>query len=252
MNLTFWQYLAIASLGIAASIINMMAGGGSNLILPLMMMFGVPPDIANGSNRVGIFFQSLAGIRSFYRADRLPTHDLRSLLLPMILGGLAGSALASVLPNAILKPTLLISMLSVAAVNFFRPQMMLVPADAQVRTIASTRGAWLLLFLGGVYGGFVQAGAAFVLLPIFSGLLRYDLLRANALKVLCTLVFTTVALAVFITQGKIWWDVALVLAAGNTIGSIIGVRISLKLPQAAMRWILFAMTLVAAAAALLK
>ena len=98
----------------------------------------------------------------------------------------------------------------------------------------------------------MQAGAAFVLLPIFSGLLRYDLLRANALKVLCTLVFTTVALAVFITQGKIWWDVALVLAAGNTIGSIIGVRISLKLPQAAMRWILFAMTLVAAAAALLK
>ena len=68
MDLALWQYAAIALLGIVASIINMMAGGGSNLILPLLMMFGVPPDIANGSNRVGVFFQSIAGIRKIGRA----------------------------------------------------------------------------------------------------------------------------------------------------------------------------------------
>lgn len=252
MNLTFWHYLIIALLGITASIINMMAGGGSNLVLPLLMMFGLPPDIANGSNRVGIFFQSLAGIRSFYRADRLPTHDLRQILLPTVIGGLAGAGLASVLPNTVLKPALLASVLAVAALTFFKPNLLIVPEGAVPQTVAATRGARALLFLTGVYGGFVQASAGFLLLPLMTGLLHYDLMRANALKILCTLVFTTVSLLVFMSQGKIWWSVALVLAAGNTIGSIIGVRISLRLNPKIIRWVLFGMTLVAAAGALLK
>lgn len=252
MNLTFWHYLIIALLGITASIINMMAGGGSNLVLPLLMMFGLPPDIANGSNRVGIFFQSLAGIRSFYRADRLPTHDLRQILLPTVIGGLVGAGLASVLPNTVLKPALLASVLAVAALTFFKPNLLIVPEGAVPKTVAATRGARALLFLTGVYGGFVQASAGFLLLPLMTGLLHYDLMRANALKILCTLVFTTVSLLVFMSQGKIWWSVALVLAAGNTIGSIIGVRISLRLNPKIIRWVLFGMTLVAAAGALLK
>lgn len=252
MNLTLWHYLAIGLLGVVASIINMMAGGGSNLVLPLMMVFGIPPDIANGSNRVGIFFQSLAGIRSFYRADRLPTHDLRQILLPTVIGGLAGAGLASVLPNTVLKPALLASVLTVAALTFFKPNLLIVPEGAVPKTVAATRGARALLFLTGVYGGFVQASAGFLLLPLMTGLLHYDLMRANALKILCTLVFTTVSLLVFMSQGKIWWSVALVLAAGNTIGSIIGVRISLRLNPKIIRWVLFGMTLVAAASALLK
>lgn len=252
MDLSLWHYLAIALLGVVASIINMMAGGGSNLVLPLMMVFGIPPDIANGSNRVGIFFQSLAGIRSFRRAGRLPTHDLRGILPPVMVGGLAGAVLASLLPNTVLKPALLISILGVAALTFFKPQLLLVPPDANARYVSHTRGARLLLFLTGVYGGFVQASAGFLLLPLFSGLLHYDLIRANALKVLCTLMFTIVALAVFMQQGKIWWSVGLALAAGNTLGAMIGVRISLQLPPQVMRWILFAMTLIAAVAALLR
>lgn len=252
MNLTLWHYLAIGLLGVVASIINMMAGGGSNLVLPLMMVFGIPPDIANGSNRVGIFFQSLAGIRSFYRADRLPTHDLRQILLPTVIGGLAGAGLASVLPNTVLKPALLASVLAVAALTFFKPNLLIVPEGAVPKAVAATRGARALLFLTGVYGGFVQASAGFLLLPLMTGLLHYDLMRANALKILCTLVFTTVSLLVFMSQGKIWWSVALALAAGNTIGSIIGVRISLRLNPKIIRWVLFGMTLVAAASALLK
>ena len=200
----------------------------------------------------GHFFQSLAGIRSFYRADRLPTHDVRQILLPTVVGGLVGAVLASVLPNTVLKPALLISVLAVAALSFFQPDLLLVPEGAQPRTVAATRGARLLLFLTGMYGGFVQASAGFLLLPLMTGLLHYDLVRANALKILCTLVFTTVSLLVFMSQGKIWWSVALVLAAGNTIGSVIGVKISLRLDPKIIRWILFGMTIVAAVAALFK
>ncbi|WP_107860631.1 sulfite exporter TauE/SafE family protein [Neisseria weaveri] len=252
MDLTLWHYLAIATLGILASIINILAGGGSNLILPLLMAFGVPPDIANASNRVGIFFQSLTGIRGFRNAGALPTHDLRGILLPMIFGGLVGSVLASVLPNQILKPALLVCILGVATLTFLKPQLLLPPQNVQERKVSDTRGAAVLLFAVGIYGGFVQASTAFILLPVLAGVLHYNLLRANALKLVCTLAFTVVALAVFIVQGQIWWDVGLVLAAGNAIGSMIGVKIALKLSPNTLRTILFVMTVVAVAAAFLK
>ncbi|EGV34997.1 sulfite exporter TauE/SafE family protein [Neisseria weaveri] len=252
MDLTLWHYAAIAVLGILASIINILAGGGSNLILPLLMAFGVPPDIANASNRVGIFFQSLTGIRGFRNAGALPTHDLRGILLPMVFGGLVGSVLASVLPNQILKPALLVCILGVATLTFLKPQLLLPPQNVQERKVSDTRGAAVLLFAVGIYGGFVQASTAFILLPVLAGVLHYNLLRANALKLVCTLAFTVVALAVFIVQGQIWWDVGLVLAAGNILGSIIGVKIALKLSPNTLRTILFVMTVVAVAAAFLK
>ncbi|UOO75814.1 sulfite exporter TauE/SafE family protein [Neisseria sp. Dent CA1/247] len=252
MDLTLWHYLAIAALGILASIINILAGGGSNLILPLLMAFGVPPDIANASNRVGIFFQSLTGIRGFRNAGALPTHDLRGILLPMVAGGLVGSVLASVLPNQILKPALLVCILGVATLTFLKPQLLLPPQNVQERKVSDTRGAAVLLFAVGIYGGFVQASTAFILLPVLAGVLHYNLLRANALKLVCTLAFTIVALAVFIVQGQIWWDVGLVLAAGNILGSMIGVKIALKLSPNTLRTILFVMTVAAVAAAFLK
>ncbi len=252
IDLSLWHYLAIAALGVVASIINILAGGGSNLILPLLMMFGVPPDVANGSNRVGIFFQSLAGIRGFKQAEKLPTGDLRGILLPMMLGGFAGSLLASILPNSVLKPALLLTMLGVAALTLFKPDLLLTPENTQVRKVADTAWARPLLFAAGIYGGFVQAGAGFLMLPLFAGLLCYDLVRANALKLVCTLAFTTISLLVFVWYGKVWWLVGGVLAVGNTIGAMIGVRMALKLSHDTMRWILFVMTLVAVVGALWK
>lgn len=252
MDLTLWHYAAIAALGVVASIVNILAGGGSNLILPVLMIFGVPPDVANGTNRVGVLFQSLAGIRGFKKAGRLPAGDLRGIMLPTVAGGLAGSLLASVLPNAILKPALLLTMLGVATLILFKPSLLLAADGTAVRRVSDTPWARPVLFAAGIYGGFVQAGAGFLLLPVLAGLLCYDLLRANALKVLCTLAFTLVSLAVFVWYGKIWWSVGLALAAGNTLGAMIGVRLALKLSPNVMRWLLFVMTLAAVAGALWK
>ncbi|MDO4693627.1 MAG: sulfite exporter TauE/SafE family protein [Eikenella sp.] len=251
-NFTFWHYLAIFLLGIAASIINITAAGGSNLTLPLMMAFGVPPDIANGSNRVGIFLQSLTGLRGFAKAGKMPTADLRGILLPTLAGGLLGALSAAFLPNSLLKPLLLGAMLAVAALMAFKPNLLLAGESRQAKTVKETPQAAAWLFAAGMYGGFVQAGVGFLMLPILVGLLHYDLVRGNALKIACTLCFTTVALTVFLANGQIWWGIALSLAAGNIIGAQLGVKLALSIPAERMRWLLFAMTLAAVVMAFLK
>lgn len=252
LDFTLGQYVLIGILGIVAGIINMMAGGGSNLILPVLMMFGVPADIANATNRVGVFMQSVSGAHGFHKAGKLPTDDLAGILWPMMFGGLLGALVASFAPVHILKPMLLLTMLGVAAVVAFKPNLLLHDPDTQPIRVADKPHSRYALILVGMYGGFVQAAAGFLLLPVLAGLLKYDLVRANALKVCCTLGFTLVALAIFITRGQVMWDVGLVLAVCSAIGARLGVKTAIKLKPETLRKILFVMTLVAVVLALFK
>ena len=62
---------------------------------------------------------------------------------------------------------------------------------------------FVMLFYAGVYGGFVQAGVGFVLIAALAGGLRYDLVRANALKVVCTALLSVASLAVFVSTDRV-------------------------------------------------
>jgi len=236
--------------GVLAGIINTMAGGGSNLTLPALMMMGLPADVANATNRVGVFLQCLVGMRGFDKQGRLEKGDLKGILIPTLVGGLAGALAASFLPVALLKPVLLGTMVTVALVILIRPSAIMPAADEQILKVADSSTAWWGLWLAGFYGGFVQAGVGFVLIAALAGALRYDLVRANALKMLCTAAFTLVALVVFIWRDQIVWIPGLVLAVGTMTGAKIGVKLALNISQRALKWFLFVMTLCASIAAL--
>lgn len=233
--------------GFLAGGINTVAGGGSNLTLPVLMMLGLPADMANGTNRVGIWLQCLAGVRAFDRHEALPRTAVVPVFVPTLSGGLVGALLAVVLPNLYLKPVLLICILVMAVVMLVKPEVIAPPPGTAARSPAESKLAWWGLFGAGVYGGFVQAGVGFILLAVLTAGLRYDLLRANALKMSCALAFTTVALGVFIVFGKVHWLPGLVLAAGATVGAWLAVRIAVKVSHLTLRRILFVLTLVAVA-----
>ena len=68
--------------GILAGFINTIAGGGSIFTLPALMLMGMPADVANGTNRVGVVIQSLAGVREFHQQDKLDKSALFPFSLP--------------------------------------------------------------------------------------------------------------------------------------------------------------------------
>lgn len=262
MGIDFLGGVLIVVLGIFVGIINILAGGGSNLILPLLMVLGIDPQVANATNRVGIWIQSVVGIRGFQRSGYLASDDLPLILLPTLIGGLCGAfcaakldvivawipGLGDIAEASLIKIVLLGTMLIVAALMLFRPQTVL-PDAGTPRRAAQTPSAFFWLWLAGVYGGFVQAGVGFVLITALTGSLRYDLVRANALKLVCTLAFTSVALIIFILQGQVLWLVGIILGIGNAIGAAIGVKCALTINKNLLRWILFTMTVCAVVAA---
>ncbi|PPC75585.1 permease [Pokkaliibacter plantistimulans] len=247
-TLSYWLLLVVV--GLIAGVINTLAGGGSNLTLPALMVLGMPPEVANATNRVGVALQCLVGSLGFKRHNQLPVEEIRPILWPTISGGLLGSIIASYAPSSWLKPMLLGTMLTMAIVMLIRPSVIAPPPGTPARTMQQTPSAWWVLFLAGIYGGFVQAGVGFILIAALAGSLRYDLVRANALKLVCSLTFTLVALVVFVVRGQVDWVPGLILGLGTMTGAHLAVKMAIKAPASVLKWFLFVMTLCGCAAAL--
>ena len=242
--------LLLIATGVVAGVINTLAGGGTNLTLPALMVMGIPPDVANATNRVGVLLQSLVGLLGFRTHGKLPTADIGPILLPTMVGGVFGAGAAAFAPAAILKPLLLGAMLSMTILILVKPEVVAPPPDTVPRRVREHPASWFWLWLAGFYGGFVQAGVGFILITALAGSLRYDLVRTNALKMVCVFSFTLLALAVFIAQGLVWWLPGLILASGTMAGAHLAVRFAIKAKPSTLKWFLFIMTLCGTIAAL--
>lgn len=245
-------HAALLGAGIAAGFINTMAGGGSLLTLPALMLLGLPPNVANGTNRLAVVSQSLLGVLSFHREGKLHTKAMVPVTAPAVLGAIAGAVVAAIAPPEILEPVLLGTMIAMALVMLLMPKLVMAEPDEVPRSPWKHFPSWLGLFGAGVYGGFVQAGVGFVLLAVLGGLLRYDAVRANALKLVCTLVFTLPALAIFVVAGQVEWIPAVLLALGTMMGSFLGVRFAVKANRRVLHAIIVAMVIASCVAAFLK
>jgi uncharacterized membrane protein YfcA len=248
-DISVFSVLLLAGAGYLAGFINTIAGGGSMLTLPAFMMLGLPADIANGTNRVGILLQSIAGTRGFYKAGKLAPDTVIPTLIPTLAGSLAGSLLASYLPVSWLKPALLGTMLLMALLMLLQPSVVAPPPGTPACALRDRPLAWLGLFAAGLYGGFVQAGVGFILIAALAGGLRYDLVRTNALKMAITAALTLVALGVFIARDQVWWIPGLLMAVGTVMGALTSVKFAIAVSQSVLKWVLFAMVLLSCAGA---
>ncbi|MFT5707008.1 MAG: putative membrane protein YfcA [Oceanospirillaceae bacterium] len=248
MEISALDILLLLTAGLFGGIINTLAGGGSNLTMPALMVMGLPADVANATNRLGIFLQSLTAVTKFHQQDRLPKDDLKGVLIPSIVGGLIGAIGAAWAPVWLLKPLLLGTMLTVAGIMLFWPSA-IPDENSQAYKVSERRSGFWGLLLAGIYGGFVQAGVGFILLTVLASSLRYDLVRANALKLLCSLGFTAIALLVFISQGLVNWHYGLILSVGFIAGAFFGVKLAIKASAKTMKRAVFLLTLFACIAA---
>lgn len=251
LELTFLSVSLLIIAGLIGGFINTLAGGGSMLTLPVLMMMGMPADIANATNRVGVFLQSATAARGFKNYDRLDTDAVIPMLVPTVIGALLGSLLASYLPVWLLKPTLLIAMVGMAIYMLVKPEAVVPPDGTQAYGVFERPSGFVALFAAGVYGGFVQAGVGFILLAALAGSLRYDLVRANALKVVATGVFSIVALGVFVVRDQVMWIPGLILGVGTVIGAALSVKFAISVAQSTLKWLLLIMVSLTCAGALL-
>lgn len=224
MDALAWQLPALAAVGFVSGFLNVLAGGGSLLTLPLLIFLGLPAAVANGTNRIGVLCQNIVAIGSFRRHGVLPMKLALLCTAPSLIGSYLGAQLAVDIDERLFQRLLAGIMIGVLLIILADPAKRL---QGREQHFTPLRLLVLLasFFLIGIYGGFVQAGVGFLILPALL-IHGFDLVRANAVKIFVILVFTVPALAVFIWHGQVDWLLGLVLAAGNASGGWLASRVA--------------------------
>ncbi|MCF4112911.1 MULTISPECIES: sulfite exporter TauE/SafE family protein [Dethiosulfovibrio] len=234
--------VAVFVVGIAAGFLNVTAGGGSLLSLPMLVFTGLPLPVANATNRISIFFQNTVATTKFYRSGALSVREALSLTVPATLGSVVGTSLAIELNPKVLQISISILISVMAFFLLFKPSMW-----EKERRRDVPRPVLFLIFFGiGVYGGFVQAGVGFIFLWALSGVVGHDLLRSNALKVAVILSYTSISVAMFAAKGLLDLKVGLVLACGSMLGGYLGARFAVSKGSCWIRWMVVGAVIVSA------
>ncbi len=224
MELTF-EILLLVAVGFFAGIINTMAGGGSLLTLPILIFLGLPPNIANGTNRVAIVVQNIFTTAGF-KSKGVKTFPFSIYVgLSALVGSIIGAQIAVDIKGEVFNKILSVVMLFVVGYMVFT-------STKKVKNVLEkTTGKhfWLSIFLFffvGVYGGFIQAGVGFIMLFVLSSVNNFSLVKSNAIKVTVALIYTLAAVVIFALNDKINWQVGLELAIGNAMGGWFASRLS--------------------------
>lgn len=224
MEPLYWQLPLLFVVGIIAGILNVLAGGGSLLTLPLLIFMGLPSAVANGTNRIAIFCQNIFAIRGFRKCGVMPMELALLCTPPALIGSWVGANLAINLDDQMFNRALALIMLGVLVFTTLDPMKRLRKEDVEIGFVRKL--VMVVSFFGvGIYGGFVQAGVGFVIITalLVHGL---DLVRINAIKVFVIFAYTFIALGVFVYHGQINYLLGFALAGGNSLGGMIGPKLA--------------------------
>ncbi len=228
----WWYHLLLFGGGFLAGVINTLAGNGSAITLSILILSGMPANVANGTNRIGALIQTITAVLSLRRSPRtlFLFKDSIWFVIPAILGSVIGAFLAIDVDPQLLRKIIGAIMLALLVTMIYKPAKWARATD--VARSHKTALNWIMIFAVAVYGGFLQMGIGIMLLSLLVLVAHYSLRDANIIKLVLALLFVVPAFFVFALNGEMEWLPGLILAIGQGLGAWIGARFILFLPKA--------------------
>jgi uncharacterized membrane protein YfcA len=242
----WYLYPAVIGIGFIAGFVNTLAGGGSALSLPMLIFTGLPANVANGTNRIAILMQTLTATAQFKKDKVLDTKQNTFIIIPAIIGAIPGAFLAVNLNEELMRKVIGAVLLFMLLLVVFKPDLWiksragLLPSKSKLVNV-------LIFFCIGAYGGFIQVGVGFFLLAGLVLINGMDLIRANAIKVMLVLLYTPLALGVFIYTKQVDYLLGFILGTGNMLGAWVAAKTAIKWGPTFIRYILIIALLLSAA-----
>lgn len=219
--MAFWELALLALAGVAAGWVNVLAGGGSLFTVPVMVFLGLPGPLANGTNRVAIIAQNIFAVAAFFRKGFSDFRLSATLALAASVGAFFGAEVGVKLDGEWFNRVVALIMVGVIVLMATGEGGNAPYTDGNGKAKNVALGHALMVGAG-FWGGFIQIGVGFLMMPILYRVMGLDLVRVNMHKVFIALVFSFVALAVFASTVGIAWEAGAALAAGNALGGWLG------------------------------
>jgi uncharacterized membrane protein YfcA len=227
---------------VLAGFINTLAGSGSLIMLPLLIWLGLPPVVANGTNRIAVVFQSATGLITFLKKSSIRLKNPAWVVVPSLLGALVGAYAATQVSNEFFKDFLGVLMFVMLFLILLKPEKWL---KEKVSENFNEKKWYNLigLFLVGIYGGFVQAGVGIFLLIVLVMGIEKPMKIANAYKLIIVALYALPVLLVFLWSGQANFKWGIFTAVGQSLGAYIAAHFAAKHPQAD-RWTYYLLIIV--------
>ena len=241
-----FEGILIIAVGFIAGFLNTIAGGGSLITLPVLIFMGLPPAVANGTNRIAIFSQNIFGVLG-YKSKGVSAFPYSLWLgISALFGAVIGARIAVDISGELFNRILAIVLIIAVIFPLFNRGEKY--GDQQTERLSPGYQIFgiVIFFFIGIYGGFIQAGVGFIIISALTMINKFTLVKTNSAKVFVVLVYTISALTIFIVEGKINWMFGIVLAIGNSTGSWIASRMSVKKGDNWIKWFIFITVIVMA------
>ncbi|KYG82429.1 sulfite exporter TauE/SafE family protein [Roseivirga echinicomitans] len=219
--------LVLLAVGLIAGCLNTLAGGGSLLALPVMIFLGLPPNVANATNRVAIVLQNIFAVLGF-KSKGISAYPFNIWLgISAFFGAILGAFLAVDINEDVFNKILAFVIVGVVIYMALNPLKNLKKEENTSKKATLT--SIIIFFFIGIYGGFIQAGVGYLMIMALTLVNGFSLVKTNSIKVFVALTYTSVALAIFIYYGIINWEFGIPLAIGQACGGWLASRWSVKL-----------------------
>jgi len=227
----WYVYLLAICAGAVAGVINTLAGSGSLVTLPMLVFLGLPADVANGTNRVGVLLQNVVGIFVFRRSGSIGSTGSAWLVAPSVAGALLGAWIATILDKSAMEVAIGVVMVVMLIVLVSNPKRWL----REQSEVVAGRPGWgtlVLYFAIGIYGGFIQAGVGVLLLSALVLASGYTLNHANMIKLVIVLLMAVIALPLFVLNNQVDWGLGALMAIGQAVGAWLAANYATRVPNA--------------------
>ena len=224
----------VALAGIGAGAINAVVGSGTLITFPTLLAVGLPPVVANVSNTVGLVPGGVAGSWGYRQELAGQRSRLLRLASATVAGASMGAVLLMVLPESsfeMIVPALII----LGCVLVVIQPWLLRRLGERTRPHHGGPWVWLLVLVIGVYGGYLGAGQGVLLIAVLGIGLDETLQRVNAAKNVLAVLANCVAALIFVAVADVDWAAAALIAAGSTLGGLVGAGAARRLPEVILR-----------------
>jgi len=226
--MSFQTYAIVLPAIFFAGLVDSIAGGGGLLSVPAYLAAGLPPHQALGTNKFSSAFGTFFAALRYFRNDLM---DLPVALLSaaVALGGsFAGTSAVLLVDPGFLRYLLIVLIPAITVFTILNRSMGHVDLSHQHSRTKKCSLAALAALAIGFYDGFFGPGTGSFLILVYTAVLRYDFVTANANTKVVNLASNVAALVTFISSGKVLYPLGIPAAAAGIAGNLIGAHMVLS------------------------
>jgi uncharacterized membrane protein YfcA len=242
----FYHLLIMFFVAVVAAAFGTLIGGSSIVTIPTLILLGLPPHTAIGTDRFGIIGVGLAGWYKFQKKGLINYRVGLIVAIPVLFGTALGANLVLQISASVLKHVIVVTNILLVAFLLLNPNIGVKKRQTAIEQKEYLIGA-SLSFLVGVYGGFYGAMAGTFSMYILIAWFRQTFIQSAATQKIGSIFMTVTASTVFALNNAVNYYLGLAMLTGCLVGSYLGAHYAERIGNVWVKRMFIAFIIVALA-----